>query len=68
MNRAAHASIIPPFPERLEHGDFLLRPVSFARDAVALHAASNGSPWDDQSPAYDPDEMIWRYMFGGPYP
>jgi RimJ/RimL family protein N-acetyltransferase len=48
-----------------------LEPLALERDAEALYAVSNGSPIQFNGrtvDAYDPDALIWRYMFGGPFP
>ena len=47
-----------------------LTPVDVERDADALFAVSNGTPIeiDGKSyPAYDPDALIWRYLFYPPF-
>ena len=47
-----------------------LRPLDLERDLDALFAVSNGEPFtlgDRTAPAYDPDELIWRWMKGGPF-
>lgn len=47
-----------------------LKPLELERDLEALHAVSNGSgiEFDDRvKEPYDPDEVIWRYMSGGPF-
>lgn len=46
-----------------------LEPLSLSH-APALHRHSNGSPIElagRSFPAYDPDELIWRYLFVGPF-
>jgi RimJ/RimL family protein N-acetyltransferase len=48
----------------------LLAPLDLARDAQALHDASNGAPFTMGArhvDAYDADALIWRYMSGGPF-
>ena len=45
-------------------------PLDLDRDAEALYAVSNGQPTllgDKEIGPYDPDELIWRYMFAGPF-
>lgn len=47
-----------------------LEPMVIARDGKALFEASNGTPisLNNRSiDAYDSDELIWRYMFDGPF-
>jgi RimJ/RimL family protein N-acetyltransferase len=47
-----------------------LVPLDVERDAEALHAVSNGAPcrWGDREVgAYDPDELVWRYINAGPF-
>lgn len=47
-----------------------LKPLDLQRDLEALFAVSNGSgiEFDARGKGpYDPDEMIWRYMSGGPF-
>lgn len=52
-------------------GNFVcLRPLDLQRDLEALYAVSNGSGIEfdaRRKEPYDPDEMIWRYMSGGPF-
>jgi RimJ/RimL family protein N-acetyltransferase len=46
-----------------------LVPLDVDRDAAALFAASNGAPIDLGGrfhPAYDADELVWRYLFQPP--
>ena len=46
-----------------------LEPLSRSH-APALHRHSDGSPIElagRSFPAYDPDELIWRYLFVGPF-
>lgn len=46
-----------------------LEPLIIKRDAFPLWTISNGTPitiGDQSHPAYDPDEMIWRYLFDRP--
>ncbi|MFA6916855.1 MAG: GNAT family protein [Parachlamydiales bacterium] len=47
-----------------------LEPLVIARDTQRLFEVSNGKPFqlgEHSVPAYDCDELIWRYMFDGPY-
>jgi RimJ/RimL family protein N-acetyltransferase len=47
-----------------------LVPLEPERHVEPLHAASNGRPfrWGEREVgAYDPDELVWRYMPGGPF-
>jgi RimJ/RimL family protein N-acetyltransferase len=47
-----------------------LEPTQIERDAGALYAVCNGSAITlpgIEYPAYDADELIWRWMFGGPF-
>lgn len=52
-------------------GDFVrLEPVDMQRHLAGLYAVSNGSPialGGRSLGAYDADELIWRYLFGGPF-
>jgi RimJ/RimL family protein N-acetyltransferase len=48
-----------------------LRPLDLDRDVESLHSVSNGQPAAigyRKIGAYDPDELIWRYMYCGPFP
>jgi RimJ/RimL family protein N-acetyltransferase len=48
-----------------------LVPLDADRDAEDLHAVSDGRPvrWGERLVgAYDPDELVWRYMPAGPFP
>ncbi|NJN83525.1 MAG: GNAT family N-acetyltransferase [Caldilineaceae bacterium] len=61
---------LKPAPVRLEGRFVHLAPLDVARDAAALLAVSNGEPArlrDRYVDRYDAEELIWRYMFGGPY-
>lgn len=45
----------------------VLRPLDLERDCAPLHAVSNGEPFtlgDRSVAAYDPDEVIWKWMRG----
>jgi RimJ/RimL family protein N-acetyltransferase len=66
------ASTLPakPSPVVLEGRYVRLTPFDRARDCEALHAISNGSPvsiGERSVDAYDADELIWRYLFKGPF-
>jgi len=47
-----------------------LEPLNLDRDVEALYAVSNGQPasiGERSIEAYDPEELIWRYMYSGPF-
>lgn len=47
-----------------------LAPLDLARDVEALYRVSNGEPatlGERSIHAYDADELVWRYMPGGPF-
>jgi RimJ/RimL family protein N-acetyltransferase len=47
-----------------------LLPLDLERDLEALHAVSNGAPvrlGEREVDPYDADELIWRYLFAGPF-
>ena len=47
-----------------------MRPTQVDADALSLYRVSDGSPIDQGGlhyPAYDADELIWRFMFAGPF-
>lgn len=59
-----------PAPVVLEGNYVRLEPLVIERDALPLYEVSNGSPIhiaDRFINAYDADELIWRYMFDGPF-
>ena len=59
-----------PAPVVLTGTHVELRPLEHGRDLDALHAVSCGDPFvlgDRRVAAYDPDELIWRWMKGGPF-
>lgn len=59
-----------PAPVTLEGKRVLLVPLDVERDAVPLFEVMNGSPitlGDRHITAYDADELIWRWLFGGPF-
>ena len=61
---------LKPVDVTLEGRVVRLEPLDMVRDAAALYAVMNGSPITlgaRQIDAYNPDELIWRYMFGGPF-
>jgi RimJ/RimL family protein N-acetyltransferase len=61
---------LKPAPVTLEGRSVWLAPLAPARDAVRLHAVSNGSPAQlgaRRVDAYDADALVWRYMFHGPF-
>ena len=61
---------VKPAAVALDGAIVTLRPLDLASDVAALHAVSCGAPFslgDRRVEAYDPDEQIWRYMFGGPF-
>jgi RimJ/RimL family protein N-acetyltransferase len=65
-------AILPrkPEPVTLTGSIVSLVPLEVERDVEALYAASDGSPasWGDRHvDAYDPDELVWRYMPEGPF-
>lgn len=62
---------LKPAPVELHGKRFTLKPFEMARDLEALYPLANGAPiviGERTYPAYDPDEMIWRYMSDGPFP
>jgi len=66
------ARALPPKPVAVTlEGRFVrLRPLDLASDLDELHAISDGRPvsiGDRHIGAYDPDELIWRYLFKGPF-
>lgn len=61
---------LKPDPVTLTGRHVRLAPLDLDRDAEALFAASNGQPiglGDREADPYDADELIWRYMSGGPF-
>lgn len=49
----------------------ILKPLELDRDVEALHGVSNGQPiqlGERIMDRYDPDALIWRYMYAGPFP
>jgi RimJ/RimL family protein N-acetyltransferase len=54
----------------LEGKHIRLEPLDLARDLQALFEVSNGKPvglGERQVERYDADELVWRYMFAGPF-
>jgi RimJ/RimL family protein N-acetyltransferase len=61
---------LKPAPVILTGRHVRLEPLALERDAAALFAVSNGSPatlGTRRVDAYDAEELIWRYLFGGPF-
>ena len=59
-----------PSPVHLKGKYIKLEPLILERDAQPLFEISNGSAiqlGDRSVQAYDADELIWRYMFDGPF-
>ena len=68
----ARRDTLPRKPEPVTLSGSIVRliPLDLGRDVEALHAASDGRPvsWGDRHVgAYDPDELVWRFMPGGPF-
>ena len=70
----ARRSALPVKPAAVELAGELvtMRPLDLDLDGdvAALHAVSSGAPFAlgaRSVGAYDPDELVWRYMFGGPF-
>ncbi len=61
---------LKPEPVVLEGEHIRLEPLDMTRHVEALYAVCNGGPiaWGGRSMgAYDADDLIWRYMFAGPF-
>jgi RimJ/RimL family protein N-acetyltransferase len=62
---------LKPAPVTFDNARYIrLEPLDLGRHAEALHAVSNGSAINlgvRAHEAYDADELIWRYMSGGPF-
>lgn len=61
---------VKPDAVTLEGKRVRLMPLDIERDAAALYAVTDGSPitlGDRHVDAYDADELIWRYLFAGPF-
>jgi RimJ/RimL family protein N-acetyltransferase len=59
-----------PAPITLTGSRTRLVPLDLDRDVEALHAVSNGQAirlGERSIGPYDPDELIWRYMYAGPF-
>lgn len=59
-----------PAPVTLAGRYVRLLPLELERDLARLYAISNGQPvtlGDRSIGTYDADELIWRYMFAGPF-
>ncbi len=57
-------------PVTLEGRSVRLQPLDLERDASPLFAVSNGEAarlGDREVDSYDADELVWRYMLGGPF-
>lgn len=68
----AKRALLPDKPSSIHlKGQYVrLEPLILERDAQPLFEMSNGSAiqlGDRSSQAYDADELIWRYMFDGPF-
>jgi RimJ/RimL family protein N-acetyltransferase len=67
----ARAKSLPLKPDPVTLGGRFVRlvPLDVERHAAALYAVSNGAAIDlggRIQPAYDPDELVWRYLFQAP--
>lgn len=67
----ARAKTLPlkPAPAMLSGRFVRLEPLVVDRDAAGLYARANGQPiqlGDRMYPAYDADELVWRYLFQPP--
>jgi RimJ/RimL family protein N-acetyltransferase len=61
---------VKPAPVELVGRYVRLVPLDLERDSAALHAISDGSALmmgERIVAAYDSEELIWRYMLGGPF-
>lgn len=59
-----------PAPVTLAGKNVRLEPLDVDKQAGTLFAMSQGAPirlGDRQVGAYDAEELVWRYLFGGPY-
>jgi RimJ/RimL family protein N-acetyltransferase len=68
--RMAESLPLKPAPVVLTGRFVRLEPFDAARDVEALYAVSSGQPvtvGDASVGAYDADELIWRYLFKGPF-
>ncbi|MDQ3854797.1 MAG: GNAT family N-acetyltransferase [Chloroflexota bacterium] len=72
LGTLARRETLPVKPEAVILGGERVRlaPLELDRDVETLHALSNGKPariGQREVGAYDPDALVWRYMFGGPF-
>lgn len=61
---------LKPAPVTLEGRYVRMAPLDIERDAATLFTVSNGAPIalpGLEFPAYDAEELIWRYLFSGPF-
>ena len=61
---------LKPAPVTLTGPTIALLPMRPEPYAPRLHELTNGSAIEllgQSVPAYDPDELVWRYLFGGPF-
>lgn len=63
---------LPLKPERVTLAGRIVRlePLDIRRDAARLHELTNGSPISlggRHVEPYDPELLVWRYMFAGPF-
>ena len=61
---------LKPAPVRLEGKFVWLEPLDLERDVQRLYEVSNGEPatiGHREVGHYDPDELVWRYLFDGPF-
>ncbi|MDQ3780729.1 MAG: GNAT family N-acetyltransferase [Chloroflexota bacterium] len=61
---------LKPDPVTLTGERVRLVPLDLERDAAPLYALSNGQPiaiGERHYPAYDPELLIWRFMYAGPF-
>ena len=69
LARIAHLPL-KPAPVELVGRTIRLVPLDLERDSDTLYRISNGSPLalgERLVEAYDSEEIIWRYMLGGPF-
>lgn len=68
----APRAALPTKPAAVELNGSVVRlaPLEIGRDAAPLFAATDGRPLrigDRAVGAYDPDALVWRYLFAGPF-
>ena len=66
----ADALPVKPAPVVLSGPTVQLEPLELPRDAAQLHPLTDGRPIalpGRAVPEYDPDALVWRYLFGGPF-